>query len=206
MPLYSTNCSQGCIDTISFRCVLNALQSSSYLQKFQQKLHIHSFYPKTLNLSLFSLYKQRFLSHGSTFKIIIFVHETWQKLHRLFFFPQRGRNWAYYRLAVSEIWADFQTYHIWEWHLAIGKNSRYWTWEIRPPQNSGQFMTVPWVSLIPRFHCISSLSTPIGSKLCLYCRSTGNGYLISIITNFNRVLSFIVLCKFWKCYSRQFWR
>ena len=28
------------------------------------------------------------------------------------------------------------------------------TWEIRPPQNSGQFLTVPWVFLIPRSHCI----------------------------------------------------
>ncbi len=26
--------------------------------------------------------------------------------------------------------------------------------KIRPLQNSGQFLTVPWVSLIPRFHCI----------------------------------------------------
>ncbi len=32
-----------------------------------------------------------------------------------------------------------------------------WTWEIRPPQNSGQFLTVPWVSLILRFHRIYTL-------------------------------------------------
>ena len=33
-------------------------------------------------------------------------------------------------------------------------NTQKWTWEIsRPPQNSGQFFKVPWVSLIPRFRC-----------------------------------------------------
>ncbi len=34
-------------------------------------------------------------------------------------------------------------------------NTQKCTWEIRPPQNSGQFFTVPWVSLILRFHCSS---------------------------------------------------
>ncbi len=29
-----------------------------------------------------------------------------------------------------------------------------WTWEIRPPQiQDSFFLTIPWVSLIPRFHC-----------------------------------------------------
>ncbi len=37
-----------------------------------------------------------------------------------------------------------------QWNLSLRPPEK----PIRPPQNSGQFFTVPWVSLIPKFHCI----------------------------------------------------
>ena len=45
-------------------------------QKFQ-KLHVLSFYPRGLTLSLFLLYRQRFPRYWPIFKIAVFGHETW---------------------------------------------------------------------------------------------------------------------------------
>ncbi len=48
------------------------------------------------------------------------------------------------------------------WAYSALFSTQRWTWEIRPPQNWGQFFTVPWVSLIPRFHCILSSPDCVG--------------------------------------------
>ncbi len=56
------------------------------LAKFQ-KLHIYSFYPMGPKLSLFSLYRQRFLRYGPSFKIAIFGYKTLPKFQKLHIYP-----------------------------------------------------------------------------------------------------------------------
>ena len=93
--------------------------------------HMLAFYSRGSKLSLFSLYGQRFLRYGPICKIATFGHETWplvkvpEVAHTLSFYPMGQIELIFaLRAAVSEIWADFQNYHIWAWNLIIGKSYR----------------------------------------------------------------------------------
>ncbi len=55
------------------------------------------------------------------------------------------------------LWPTWEIGTTWELRTATAVPkpiTQSWTWEIRPPQNWGQFFTVPCVSLISKFHCI----------------------------------------------------
>ncbi len=104
------------------------------LAKVVEVAHIHSFYPRGSQLSLFSLYGQSFLRYWTFFKIAIFGHETWPlakvpeiaHIHCTVFLPQGvklslfliyGQRFQRYRRIVKIA----QNCHIWAWNLAIDK-------------------------------------------------------------------------------------
>ncbi len=58
-----------------------------------------------------------------------------------------------------------------------------WTWEIRPPQNSGHFSSAPLVSLIPRFHCTHIENFVNGRLIHSLSRFFGSITLIHSLTH-----------------------
>ncbi len=120
-----------------------------------QKLHIHvyPFYTMGSKLSLFLLDGQRFPRY-KIFKIAIFGYETWPlakapEVAYTFLLPQVVKIELIFALqaAVSEIWADFQTCHIWAWNLAIvAEVAHILPKQLRSPKNF-----TPFCSTIARF-------------------------------------------------------
>ncbi len=129
-------------------------------------------------LSLFLLYGPSFPKYGPIFKIAIFGHETWplakvpEVAHILPFYPRRCTYTLFLphgieiepifalRAVVSEVWANFQNCHIWEWNLAI-------------------FSKLPYLGMKlgkwPKFQKLHPLSTP-GGQIWGYFHSTGSGF------------------------------
>ena len=70
------------------------------------------------------------------------MHETWplakvpEVAHILSFHPTASK-WSFIfdlRAEISEIWADFQSCHIWAWNLVIGQSSRSCIYTLFLPQ------------------------------------------------------------------------
>ncbi len=95
------------------------------LKRFTEVAYELSFYPRGSNLSLFSLYGQRFPRYGPMLKNTIFEHETEWILKKgtevaygpswTFILPHGVEIEPFFalRAAVYEIQADFDNYHIW---------------------------------------------------------------------------------------------
>ena len=167
------------------------------------KLHIYSFYPRGLKLTLFSLYGQQFrytgqfsklpylgmkLCHGQSAKSCTYTLST-PGGQNLDHFHSPGSGFTL-QAAVSEIRADFQNCHIWAWNLAIGHSARSCAYSLSTPRgrnwaylhstisgfrDSGRFSKLAIFGQSCTYTPMYSLPTP-GGWIWVYFRSTGSSF------------------------------